>query len=116
MKRIIITIPEKEKEYAIVVGKDLLSSIFSQMTYDRYTKIVIVTDEHIQKLWLPALIHGFTIKPHIVVLPAGEKHKTIETIQIIWKELQLFGCDRKSLVITFGGGVIGDMGGFAAST
>ena len=49
-------------------------------------------------------------------MPAGEEHKNLETISYLWKSFLENGLDRKSTVIALGGGVIGDMAGFAAST
>ena len=51
-----------------------------------------------------------------MIIPAGEEHKTLETISLLWKSFLENGLDRKSTVIALGGGVIGDMAGFAAST
>ena len=51
-----------------------------------------------------------------MALPSGDNQKNIENAQKIWAALLDFGCDRKSLVINIGGGAIGDLGGFAAST
>ncbi len=51
-----------------------------------------------------------------IIIPAGEKEKNIETVKIIWEKMFEMGLDRKSLVINLGGGVVCDMGGFAAST
>lgn len=51
-----------------------------------------------------------------VVVPAGEAYKNLETVSFLWKAFLENGLDRKSTVIALGGGVIGDMAGFAAST
>ncbi|MBL8051051.1 MAG: iron-containing alcohol dehydrogenase, partial [Anaerolineales bacterium] len=74
---------------------------------------IIVTDENI------ANHHAKTIqdlKIKTIVIPAGEEHKNLETVQHLWKSFLENGLDRKSTVIAIGGGVIGDMTGFAAST
>jgi len=54
-------------------------------------------------------------EPLIIKIDSGEKHKTIDTCQSIWQQLSTYNFDRHSLLINLGGGVIGDMGGFAAS-
>lgn len=51
-----------------------------------------------------------------MIVPAGEEHKNLETVSRLWKAFLENGLDRKSTVIALGGGVIGDMTGFAAST
>lgn len=90
-------------EYDVVVGQ------IGSLTNGN----LIVTDENIAKL------HAETIKKlntKIVVVPAGEEHKNLETVHHLWKSFLENGLDRKSTVIALGGGVIGDMTGFAAST
>jgi shikimate kinase / 3-dehydroquinate synthase len=54
--------------------------------------------------------------PKVIAVPAGEAHKNLETISQLWQGFLAAGMDRKSTVIALGGGVIGDMAGFAAST
>ena len=76
---------------------------------------IIVTDENVAKF------HLETIKQVIpdarsIIVPAGEEHKNLETISRLWKAFLENGLDRKSTIIALGGGVIGDMAGFAAST
>lgn len=116
MKKIDITIPEHAKKYPIYIGKNLLQKASEMLHTETYSSVVIITDEYLAKNWVEKLTQTFKMKPHVIVLKQGEQSKTIETVQTIWKKLLDFGCDRKSLVINFGGGVIGDMGGFAAST
>ncbi|HSW88251.1 MAG TPA: 3-dehydroquinate synthase [Candidatus Saccharimonadales bacterium] len=116
MQKIDITIPEHSKKYPIYIGKNLLQTTSAILHTEIYSKVVIITDEYLEKNWLEKVTQSFKIKPHVIVLKSGEQNKNIETVQTIWKQLLEFGCDRKSLVINFGGGVVGDMGGFAAST
>jgi 3-dehydroquinate synthase len=52
----------------------------------------------------------------VITLPAGESAKTLDTCQTIWHEMTRMGMDRRGVVLNLGGGVIGDMGGFAAAT
>jgi 3-dehydroquinate synthase len=72
---------------------------------------IIVTDENVAKHHLDKINVAKS-----VVVPAGEEHKNLETISYLWKSFLENGLDRKSTVIALGGGVIGDMAGFAAST
>src|SRR5437660_8227674 len=115
MKNIEINISEKAKNYPIIIGKDILETLPSVINIATYSKIVVITDENLQKLWVDKLFTAFSPKPELIVVQSGEKAKNIETVQIIWEKLLGYGCDRKSLVINLGGGVISDMGGFAAS-
>ncbi|MFN8383803.1 MAG: 3-dehydroquinate synthase [Anaerolineales bacterium] len=77
---------------------------------------MIVTDENVAKFHLETMkqVLGTDIKS--IVVPAGEEYKNLETISRLWKAFLENGLDRKSTVIALGGGVIGDMAGFAAST
>lgn len=81
-----------------------------------YTNAMIITDENVAKFHLENFkqVVGPSIKS--IVIPAGEEHKNLDTIAYLWKSFLENGLDRKSTVIALGGGVIGDMVGFAAST
>jgi 3-dehydroquinate synthase len=57
---------------------------------------------------------GFTVKT--IRVPDGERYKTLVTIESVYRQLARFRADRKTLIVAFGGGVIGDMVGFAAAT
>jgi 3-dehydroquinate synthase len=80
---------------------------------------IIVTDNivagfHLEKI--KSVLRSAGFEPKSVIVPAGEEHKTLETISLLWKSFLENGLDRKSTVIALGGGVVGDMAGFAAST
>jgi 3-dehydroquinate synthase len=80
---------------------------------------VIVTDENVAQFHadtLLASLRGAGLTAKLIVVPAGEDYKNLETVQKLWHEFLGYGLDRKSTVIALGGGVIGDMAGFAAST
>ncbi|MBX2816663.1 MAG: 3-dehydroquinate synthase [Saprospiraceae bacterium] len=80
----------------------------------RYDRVFVLVDENTEKHCLPHLAElDFAYQP--IKIPAGEAAKTINTCQDIWKSLFDGKSDRSSLLINLGGGVIGDMGGFAAS-
>ena len=75
---------------------------------------LIVTDENVAKHHLEKIQNLFNAKS--VIVPAGEAHKNLDTVSRLWKAFLENGLDRKSTVIALGGGVIGDLTGFAAST
>ncbi len=78
-----------------------------------YTQCFVLVDEHTRKHCLPLL----DFQPdHILQIPSGEAYKSITTCQKLWHRLMSRKADRNSLLINLGGGVIGDMGGFVAST
>jgi shikimate kinase/3-dehydroquinate synthase len=93
-------------EYDVIVG-DIASHLPSLQN------ALIVTDENVAK-YHTQTIKNLKIKS--ITIPAGEEHKNLETVHHLWKSFLEHGLDRKSTVIALGGGVIGDITGFAAST
>ncbi|MCL4261304.1 MAG: AAA family ATPase, partial [Anaerolineales bacterium] len=88
-------------EYDVIVGQ------VANLPYGN----IIVTDKNVAKHHLKKL----NVEKSIVI-PAGEEHKNLETVSRLWKAFLENGLDRKSVVVALGGGVIGDLAGFAAST
>ena len=79
-------------------------------------KVAVITNPTISKLHLKTLReHIRANELHIVTIPDGEEYKNLETVETILDELFENKLDRKSLIIAFGGGVIGDISGFSAS-
>ncbi|MBI3168479.1 MAG: 3-dehydroquinate synthase [Chloroflexi bacterium] len=89
---------------------DVIVDFVERVTNSLYASL-IVTDENVAKHHLSKLNIAKSI-----ILPAGEEHKNLETVSRLWKAFLENGLDRKSTVIALGGGVIGDITGFAAST
>jgi 3-dehydroquinate synthase len=80
---------------------------------------IVVTDENVAQFHAEAVMTSLRdagFEPQIAILPAGEAYKNLESIQRLWHEFLEGGLDRKSTVVALGGGVIGDMAGFAAAT
>jgi len=77
---------------------------------------IIVLDENIAKHHLEKIKQAVGRDIPSVIIPAGEEHKNLATVSLLWKSFLQNGLDRKSTVIALGGGVIGDLTGFAAST
>lgn len=79
--------------------------------------IFILTDDNTKQLCLPSLLQLDELSnSHIICIPSGDKNKNIESAVEIWKYLSENGATRKSLMINVGGGMVTDLGGFAAST
>lgn len=82
-----------------------------------WTTCAVLVDENTNKFCLPVLKELLPSTDLVVIqVPAGEKHKTLNTCNSIWNDMMFHSLDRKSLCFNLGGGVIGDMGGFCAST
>lgn len=117
MKKIEITLSESNNiSYPIIIGSNFLPALKSHFPFTDYSQAFVLCDKHVAPLLLKAVLTAIPIKKTSYILPAGEKVKDITTVGKIWGALQAARCDRSSLVINLGGGVISDMGGFAAST
>ena len=104
------------RSYPIHVGKGLLASPELILSHLRQ-RAMIVTNETVAPLWLDRLktmLPG--IEADVVVLPDGEQYKTLETLNLIYTALLERRHDRGTTLIALGGGVVGDMTGFAAAT
>ena len=118
MKRIKVNL--KNKSYNICVGKQLIGNIdklLDKKLHDR--PILVVTNKKIRKLHAPKLLKGLkrmTNDISFCEVPDSEKAKSFTFYIKLLKRLQQIGRKTKPLVIAFGGGVIGDLAGFAAAT
>ena len=116
MKKIDIKISRRSDTYPIFIGERILEKIDNLIELSLYSKFAIVSDEIIADKWL-SYTHFGKYQPSLtLILPPGESSKNINSVTKIWNQLAENKFDRKSLVINIGGGVIGDMGGFAAAT
>ena len=99
--------------YQILIGKNILKNL----DLKSYSKIAVLVDEKTFIHCLPILINeNQKLKQSTIIkIKGGEKHKTINTVQVILKELVDKKFNRKSILINLGGGIIGDIGGFCAS-
>ncbi len=103
-------------DYPIYVGS-CLDRIREWAAADRYSQVFVFVDSNTRQYCLPALEPFLDAGRYTVVeIAAGEAHKNINTCQQIWNTLMYFQMDRSALVLNLGGGVLGDMGGFCAST
>jgi len=116
MKKLIVTINEEKKEYPIIIGDGVIDAIDTLFDFGEYSKIAVITGDNVPKRWVSKLRESIPYELNLISVPGGERSKSIDTVIKIWNRFQEVGMDRKSLVINLGGGVICDMGGFAAST
>jgi 3-dehydroquinate synthase len=96
--------------YSVWIGEKSLT----KLDFLTYSKVAIIVDENTKRNCLYKLPKFDNCT--IIEIKSGEEHKNITTCSFIWEELTNNHFDRKSLLINLGGGVIGDMGGFCAST
>ena len=103
--------------YSVFFDNDL-SSLKNFLNSSNYTKIIFLTDSNTSQHCMP-LIEKYIPELDtydIIEIDPGEENKNIDYCIGVWQNLLDFGADRNSLLINLGGGVITDMGGFAAST
>ncbi|MGL4521757.1 MAG: 3-dehydroquinate synthase family protein, partial [Bacilli bacterium] len=110
-------IETRTKQYDVTIGSNLISALLSFIHNGNYRKVAIITDETVGALHLETLKEGLaTIHPVTLTLCSGEKSKAISEWERAHAFLLANGFDRKSLVLAFGGGAIGDVAGFVAGT
>ena len=103
-------------DYSIVIG-DFWEALNQLIQESNYSKIAVLVDSNTFVHCLPILRQKLELNGlHFLEIPAGEQHKNLATCQQIWSDLLQLEFDRKALLLNLGGGVIGDMGGFCAST
>lgn len=104
------------EDYNIYVGNDSWKILKEQIKKGDYKKIIVISDENTEQYCLPLFQKNVDFDYQTITVKAGELHKNIETCQYIWSQMMSLKLGRSGLVINIGGGVIGDMGGFCAST
>lgn len=108
-----------DRSYPIVIAADLLGKPETFEQCPSAAQAVIVTNTTVQPLYaqqLKSALSGKYSQVHTVVLPDGEAYKDWQTLNQIFDGLLSNGCDRKTVLFALGGGVIGDMTGFAAAS
>jgi len=118
IKRINVNIPAtKISTYPVWIGADLLKNL--TWIPNGYTNIVIITDNKVKKYYSKNLFNLLKQKGHQVSLlsfPSGEKYKNIRTKNTLEEQMLKSLCDRNTLILALGGGVVGDLSGFIAAT
>ncbi len=77
--------------------------------------IFVLTSPEIWGLWSKRFLKSFSAEPIVLFLPPGETHKTMRSVEKLLRQMAAAGGDRSSLLIAFGGGIVGDLGGFLAA-
>ena len=101
----------------VILCESLEKSLIHAIERCPHDKLFILTDEHTRRLCLPALVNLPEIKEAVsITIGAEDVHKTLETLASVWTALSNQGATRHSLLINLGGGMVTDLGGFAAAT
>ena len=106
-----------DRSYPIYIGSGLLSQADLLKKHLAGSRVAIVTNETVAPLYLAKVRDRLgALQPVEVILPDGEQYKTLEVLNRIFNALLAARCDRRTTLIALGGGVIGDMAGFAAAS
>jgi 3-dehydroquinate synthase len=113
-----VTLSLGERSYTIEIGPGLLGAEATWAALDKIKRVAIVSNETIwplfgERLRAQMADHGIVVTP--IILPDGEEHKSWQTLNTIFDALITTGCDRHTPLIALGGGVVGDVTGFAAA-
>lgn len=117
MKTLDLKLPEKSTDYQIVIGNNLLSDKDHFLPVIQGQQVFIVSNETVAPLYLSKLknsLKGYSV--HHFLLEDGERHKSFDNYQRILNAMLETGLRRNATLIALGGGVVGDMAGFAAAT
>jgi 3-dehydroquinate synthase len=110
----------QEHSYEIFIEKGILKNIGEELKkVVNGNKVVLLTDSNVNRIYGDSTINsikkaGFTVDK--IVIEAGEESKSFQTLLEIYSKLASFKANRTTTLIALGGGVVGDIGGFAAST
>ncbi len=111
-----ITVELGERSYPIIIGNALLGGGFDLSPHVNGPDCLVVTNETVEPLYLEALLADLPGKQvRAVSLPDGEAYKTLETVEDILDTLVESGANRDTTLVALGGGVVGDITGFAAA-
>lgn len=111
-----VAVAAGEHSYAVEIGAGFAGQRLPEWTHGR-SRILLISDRNV------APLHAARVREalggdgvELLVLPAGEPHKTLATVETIWKRASALGADRSSLFVGLGGGVVTDITGFAAAS
>lgn len=108
-----------ERSYPIVIGTQLLGNALTYQHLPKAATALVVSNTTVAPLYAAQLTQALQArydKVLLLTLPDGEVHKDWQTLQLIFDALLENGCDRKTILFALGGGVVGDMTGFAAAS
>jgi 3-dehydroquinate synthase len=115
-----IRVTTPQATYDVTIAPGLLRTLHQRLrklTPGKSPKTFVITSPEIWALWHERFLASFpaNAQPTTLFLPAGERHKRLATVESLAQQLALAGADRDSILLAFGGGVIGDVTGFLAA-
>ncbi|MGE5629567.1 MAG: 3-dehydroquinate synthase [Caulobacteraceae bacterium] len=120
MKTLEVSIKSSNKKYEIKIGKNALKGLYEYLAGNyKDKKAVIITDDNVNKLYGTLVYKGIIeagLNCTLLSVSPGEKSKSLEVLAGIYEALAGFNINRGDIIIALGGGVVGDLAGFAAAT
>lgn len=116
MEQLEISVAGSSSTYPILIGSGLLTRVSELLPLADYSKIIVCVDRNLTENWLPSLLKGVGLDLDCIEISASEAEKSVEQAENIWRQLLKYKADRYSLLLNLGGGLTGDLCGFAAST
>ncbi|MCC7451857.1 MAG: 3-dehydroquinate synthase [Anaerolineae bacterium] len=114
MKEITVTAPTAQ--YPILIGEGLLHSLPALLAEHKLMgKVAVVTNETLAPIYGEPLVKALG-NAVLVTVPDGEQYKSLDTVRTLYDAFISAGLDRRAVIVALGGGVVGDMVGFAAAT
>ena len=105
------------KPQKVILSTDLQQSLSEAVAACKFDLLFVLVDETTERLCLPVVAGFECMKPaQRIVIKDTDTNKTLDSVSHVWSELQRLGATRHSLMINLGGGMVTDLGGFAAST
>ncbi len=117
-----IKVETPSAKYQVFAGTGLIDSlqprmvkVLAGMGQKLPRRVFVLTSPEIWELWSKRFLASFAVEPVVLLLPPGERHKNLRSVEKILRQMAKAGGDRSSLLIAFGGGIVGDVGGFIAA-
>jgi 3-dehydroquinate synthase len=113
-----IRVDTPSARYDVVAGSGLLRTLaprIERVVGRLPRRVFVLTSPPIWALWREQFLASFAEPPVALFLPPGESHKTLASVEKLLRQMSEAGGDRGSLLIAFGGGIVGDVGGFVAA-
>ena len=101
----------------VILSENLRQSLTEAIGEVRHDRLFVLCDETTREACLPVVADFECMQEaQLITIPAGDTNKGLESVSHVWAELQRMGATRHSLMVNLGGGMVTDLGGFAAST
>jgi 3-dehydroquinate synthase len=113
-----IRVDTPSAKYDVLTGSGLVETLaprIERAVGKMPRRVFVLTSPSIWALWSQTFCSSFAEQPIALFLPPGEKYKTMASVDRLLREMVRAGGDRGSLLIAFGGGIVGDVGGFLAA-